>query len=110
MVNKEPNQDKQNNSAKRQAGGDQPKKSGPEHDAKGRITNTKLTEGDAADMVRRMVPKRDKDGQIVKDKEGNPVSVPEKISANEVMSFAEYDDKVVVVTKSGEKLEGPKEF
>ncbi len=82
-------------------------KTDPVKDAKGRITNTAMTAAEAAKLVRRMVPKV-VDGKIVNDKEGNPVSVPQGIKEDEVMSFAEYDDKVVVVTTSGEKLEAGK--
>lgn len=105
MASQKPDQDE---NAQDNAGASAPKKGRPEHDAKGRITNTKLTKAEVAGMVHRMVPKRGKDGQIVKDKEGNPVSAPEEISVDDVMSFAEYDHKVVVVTKAGEKLEADK--
>lgn len=77
-------------------------------DAKGRITNTKMTAAAAAKLVRRMVPKVDDKGQIVRDKDGNPVAVAQSIKAEEVMSFADYGDHVVVVTTAGEKLEGEK--
>lgn len=74
-------------------------------DVKGRIA---LTAAEAAKLVRRMVPKVDDKGQIVKDRDGNPVAAPQAIKADEVMSFADYGDRVVVVTISGEKLEGSK--
>ena len=67
-----------------------------------------MTAAEAAKLVRRMVAKTDDKGKIVKDRDGNPVSVPQAIKESEVMSFAEYEDKVVVVTTSGEKLEADK--
>lgn len=79
--------------------------SGPIKDARGRITNTPMTAEDAAKRVRRMVAKTNEQGEIVRDRNGNPVAVPQKIDAKEVMSFADYGDRVVVVTTAGEKLE-----
>jgi hypothetical protein len=93
---------------------DDPKKTPPASekvqtkDAKGRITNTQMTAGDAAKLVRRMVPKLSEKNEIVKDRDGNPVAVPQAIKESEVMSFADYGDRVVVVTTSGEKLESEK--
>lgn len=81
---------------------------GPKTDAKGRITNTPMTAADAAKLVKRMVPKLDGKGQIVKDENNNSVAVPQAIKESDVMSFADYGDRVVVVTTSGEKLEGAK--
>lgn len=82
---------------------------GPKTDAKGRITNTPMTAADAAKLVKRMVAKVDeKTGKVVLDKDNNPVAVPQSVKADEVMSFADYGDRVVVVTTSGEKLEGAK--
>lgn len=78
-------------------------------DAQGRITDSKMTAADAAKLVKRMVPKVDpKTGKVVLDEHNNPVAVEAPVSADEVMSFADYGDRVVVVTKSGEKLEGAK--
>ena len=105
MADEKPNPDKKSET---QTDANEKKKE-PTHDAQGRVTKTKLTKRDVAHMVRRMVPKRNKDGQIEKDKHGNPVAVAERIGVDDVMSFAEYDDKVVVVTKAGEKLEAAKE-
>lgn len=69
----------------------------------------KMTKADAAKLVKRMVAKIDpKTGKPVLDKDSNPVAEPQDVKADEVMSFAEYPDKVVVVTTSGEKLEGKK--
>lgn len=65
----------------------------------------KMTAADTAKLVKRMVPKLDDKNQVVKDKEGNPVGVAQAIKESEVMSFAEYEDRVVVVTTHGEKLE-----
>ena len=80
----------------------------PQKDAKGRITNSEMTAAEAAKLVRRMVPKTNDKGEIIKDRDGNPVGVPQAIKESEVMSFAEYDDRVVVVTTAGEKLEAAK--
>lgn len=76
-------------------------------DPQGRIIGTTLTAADAAELVVRMVPKVE-DGKVVLDKDGNPVAVEAPVKANEVQSFADYGDRVVVVTTSGEKLEGKK--
>ncbi len=75
----------------------------------GKVVETKLTAAEAAKLVHRMVAKLDDAGKPVTDKEGNIVGVPQRIKADEVMSFAEYEDKVVVVTTSGEKLTHMKE-
>ncbi len=83
-------------------------KTDPVKDTKGRITNTAMTAADVAKLVRRMVPKIDDKGKIVKDRDGNPVSVPQPIKESDVMNFADYGDRVVVVTTSGEKLEADK--
>lgn len=69
---------------------------------------SKMTAAEAAKLVKRMVPKTDDKGEIVKDKDGNPVAVPQAIKSEEVMSFADYGDRVVVVTTSGEKLSAEK--
>lgn len=83
------------------------KKAEPVKDAKGRITNTKLTKADVAKLVRRTVAKVE-NGKVVLDKDKRPVVVPQAIREDEVLSFAEYDDRVVVVTTSGEKLTAKK--
>lgn len=83
-------------------------KTEPVKDAKGRIANTAMTSADAAKLVKRMVPKVNDKGEIVKDRDGNPVSVSQAIKESDVMSFADYGDRVVVVTTAGEKLEGEK--
>lgn len=85
-----------------------PTKTEPVTDAKGRVTNTEMTAADAAKRVKRMVAKLDENGRVVKDKDGNPVAVAQPIKESEVMSFADYGDRVVVVTTSGEKLEAAK--
>lgn len=77
-------------------------------DTKGRILTTEMTAADAAKRVKRMVAKLDESGRVVKDNDGNPIAVPQPIKESEVMSFADYGDRVVVVTTSGEKLEAPK--
>ncbi len=68
----------------------------------------KMTAAEAAKLVRRMVPKLNDKNEIVRDREGNPVAVPQAIKESEVMSFADYGNRVVVVTTSGEKLEAEK--
>lgn len=77
-------------------------------DKQGRITNTEMTAAQAAKLVRRMVPKLNEKNEIIRDREGNPIAVPQAIKDSEVMSFADYGDRVVVVTTSGEKLEADK--
>ena len=74
-----------------------------------------LSVNDICKLVRRQVAKRDEKGNVVKDKDGNPVSIPVAIKASDVMvgsdgktAAVEYEDKVVVVLKNGEKLEAPK--
>ena len=66
------------------------------------------TAAEAAKLVRRMVPKLNDKGEIIRDKELNPIATPQAIKESEVMSFADYGDRVVVVTTSGEKLEAAK--
>lgn len=81
----------------------------PKTDAQGRITDSKMTVEEAAKLVKRMVSKVDpKTGKVVLDEHNNPVPEPQDVKADEVMSFADYGTHVVVVTKSGEKLEGKK--
>ncbi len=83
-------------------------KPAPQIDKQGRITNTGMTAAEAAKLVRRMVPKLNDKGEIVRDRDQNTVAVPQAIKGSEVMSFADYGDRVVVVTTSGEKLEANK--
>jgi hypothetical protein len=80
----------------------------PVTDAQGRITNSTLTKADAAKLVKRRVPKVGEDGKIVLDNDGNPMSVEQAIKEAEIMNFAEYGERVVVVTTAGEKLEAAK--
>lgn len=63
-----------------------------------------FTKADAAKLVHRMVAKTDADGNVIRDKDGNPVPKEAPVKVDEVMDFAVYDDKIVVVTTSGEKL------
>lgn len=72
---------------------------------------TALTPKDVARFITRTVAKRDKEGKVVVDADKNPVPFDEPIKADEVMvgsegspAIAEYEDRVVVVTTSGEKL------
>lgn len=76
--------------------------------AKKAAKKSAMTAAEAAKLVKRMVAKTDAKGAIVRDADGNPVTVAQGIKADEVMSFAEYADRVVVVTTSGEKLEASK--
>lgn len=67
-----------------------------------------MTAADAAALVHRMVAKRDAKGQVVLDKDNNPVGVEQAVEPEDVMSFADYGDHVVVVTTDGQKLRGDK--
>ncbi len=67
-----------------------------------------MTKAEAAKLVKRNVPKLDDKGKIEHDKDGNPKTREQAIKEDEVMSFADYGDHVVVVTTSGEKLRGEK--
>lgn len=80
----------------------------PQVDKQGRITNTDMTAAQAAKLVQRMVPKLNAKNEIERDRDGNPIAVPQAIKDSEVMSFADYGDHVVVVTTSGEKLQAKK--
>lgn len=88
----------------------EPQKTDPaaEQESKKTAKKAAMTAAEAAKLVKRMVPKTDAKGAIVRDADGNPVAVPQGIKTDEVMSFAEYPDRVVVVTTSGEKLEASK--
>ena len=73
-------------------------------DTKG-TKNKKMTKADAAKLVKRMVPVIDEEtGQLKRDKDGEIVTKAQAIKESEVLNFAEYPDKVVVVTIAGEKL------
>lgn len=72
---------------------------------------TTLTVAEAASLVFRMVAKTDAKGNVVLDDQKNPIPVPQAIKPEEIMigsdknpAIAEYEDRVVVVTTSGEKL------
>jgi len=64
-----------------------------------------MTAEDAAKLVSRQAPKM-KDGKPVLDKDNKPVMEDKAIDADEVLSFRDYGDHVVVVTTAGEKLRG----
>lgn len=71
----------------------------------------KLTLAEVVKLCKRTVAKVDAKGQVVKDKDGNPVAEEKPIALDEVFSetsFAEYDDHVVVVLKDGTKWSGAK--
>jgi len=76
--------------------------------AAGAKAKPKMTAAQAAKFVKRMVPVKDEKGKVVMDKDNNPKTRAEAIEAEEVMSFADHEDHVVVVTTSGEKLHGEK--
>jgi hypothetical protein len=61
-----------------------------------------MTLADAAKLVRRKVP------VLGDDKKPTGEFKEKALAEGEALSFREYDDKVVVVTTSGEKLEGAK--
>ncbi len=67
-----------------------------------------MTAADAAKRVKRTVVKAvlDKDGKPLKDADGNPKFTTQKLSvaADEVLSFKDYGDYVVVVTIDGQKF------
>jgi len=67
-----------------------------------------MTAAQAAKLVKRTVPVFDKDKKpvMVKDDNDRLVQKTEQkaIKEDEVMNFAEYEDRVVVVTIAGEKL------
>lgn len=66
-----------------------------------------MTKEQAAAHVFRQVPKM-KDGKAVLDKDDQPVLTNVKVPVQDVMSFKDYGDHVIVVTTAGEKLRGDK--
>lgn len=64
----------------------------------------KMTKADAAKLVHREVPVLDDKNQPKLDKDKNVIMKQQAIKEDEVMNFAEYPDRVVVVTTAGEKL------
>jgi len=64
----------------------------------------KMTKAEAANLVSRLVPVLDEKGQPKKDKDGNAVTRKQEVPEKDVMSFGDYEDRVVVVTTHGEKL------
>ncbi len=70
-----------------------------------------LTKGEAAKLVKREVPLRDKEGKLVLGKDSKPSGKTQlvDIAAEEVLSVTEFDDgRVGVVTVDGQKLYGSK--
>jgi len=63
-----------------------------------------MTKADAAKLVKRKVVKTNDKGEAVLDKNGSPVLVEKAITEDDVHAFADYPEKVVVVTTAGEKL------
>ncbi len=72
------------------------------------VESISITKAQAAKVVSRTVPVLDDKGKQRIDKHDNPVTKQQAIGEDEVMSHAVYEaeDKVVVVTTSGEKLVG----
>lgn len=67
-----------------------------------------MTAEQAAKIVKRQVPKLDKEGKAVIDKDGNPVLVAQDIPVADILAVKEYEDCVVIVTSRGEKLSAAK--
>jgi len=67
-----------------------------------------MTKAQAVKLVHRVVPDLDDKGQSKLGKDDIPKTKKESIREADVLNFAEYEDKVVVVTTSGEKLEHTK--
>lgn len=65
-------------------------------------TQKELTAVQAAKLVKREVPALDKDGKPTEKMKAVAVKT------EEVFSFREYDDHVVVVTTDGQKFRGDK--
>lgn len=63
-----------------------------------------MTKAQAAKLVKRTVPVLDDKNQPKTNKDGELITKQVAIKEEEVMSFADYPDRVVVVTTSGEKL------
>ncbi len=63
-----------------------------------------LTKAEAAKAVHRLVPVLDEKKKPKLNRDKEPVMKKESIKEDEVMNFAEYEDRIVVVTTSGEKL------
>ena len=68
----------------------------------------KLSKAEAAKKVARTVPVFDEKKQPILDKDGTPKTKQVAIAEDEVLSFAEYPDRVVVVTIDGQKLSAAK--
>lgn len=66
-----------------------------------------MTKAQAAAAIKRRVPVLDDDGSPKLNDDGEQVVKHVALKEDEVMNFAVYDDGVVVVTTSGEKLAGP---
>ena len=63
-----------------------------------------MTAAQAAKKVFRLVPVLDDKQRPKLDKDKNIITRKQAIKEEEVMSFADYDDRIVVVTTAGEKL------
>lgn len=67
-----------------------------------------MTKAQAAKLVQRVVPRKDKDGVPVVGRNGLPVMDGVAITEAEVFSFKDHGDHVVVVTVDGQKFRGNK--
>ncbi len=67
-----------------------------------------MTKEQAAKYVTRQVPKQDKDGKWVLDKNQQPVLESVPVEAASIIGWKDYGDHVIVVTEQGEKLRGDK--
>ena len=63
-----------------------------------------LSLAEVAKLVKRVVPVLDDEGQPKLNKNKEMITQEEAIEEKEILNFAEYDDRIVVVTKQGEKL------
>jgi hypothetical protein len=69
---------------------------------------TAMTKAQAAKLVQRLVPRKDKDGVPVVGRNGQPVMDGVPIAEVEVFAFTDHGDHVVVVTVDGQKFRGKK--
>lgn len=63
-----------------------------------------LPRAEVAKLVKRTVPVLDDDGQPKFNRNKEAITKKESIEEKEILNFADYPDRVVVVTTQGEKL------
>lgn len=63
-----------------------------------------ISRAEVAKLVKRTVPVLDDDGQPKLNKKEEPITKKEAIEEEEILNFADYPDRIVVVTTQGEKL------